>query len=268
MEHNVENRVQGGYIMNYPDGPELAKTLLAEKPDDLHTKVGIKLGISRSDAKNFDYAILYGAFINKLATMLNKSFDETKILYDDFWNSVPALKSLKEDLTNQWLKNDKKYIIGIDGRRIYTRSEHSLLNYLFQSGGVIAAKYTTVFLFEQLESKGYCISPFKGIPDVCSMIEYHDECQIAISKKSGIIKNLKHFKLEDDAKIFKDTYKGKNQLSNIKVNSDPSKGFFICLPNDVSISIEEATKKTEQVLNLQFKLGFEWDFGKNWYQCH
>ena len=146
---SLENRVQGGYVMSYPNGPELAVALLAEKPNDLHTINGIKLGISRTDAKSFGYAILYGAFINKLAAMLNKSFDETKILYEEFWNSVPALKALKEDLTKEWIRNDKKYITGIDGRRIYTRSEHSLLNYLFQSGGVVAAKYTTVFIVEE-----------------------------------------------------------------------------------------------------------------------
>jgi DNA polymerase I-like protein with 3'-5' exonuclease and polymerase domains len=113
---SLENRVQGGYVRDYPFGEDLAVALLAEKPLDLHSLNAIKLGISRSDAKSFRYAILYKAFINKLAAMLNKSFDETKILYEEYWNSVPALKALKEDLTQEWIRNDKKYITGIDSR--------------------------------------------------------------------------------------------------------------------------------------------------------
>jgi hypothetical protein len=263
---SLENRVQGGYVMSYPNGPELAVTLLAEKPFDLHSIVGVKLGISRTDAKSFNYAVLYGAFINKLAAMLNKSFDEAKILYEEFWNSVPALKALKEDLTKEWIRNDKKYITGIDGRRIYTRSEHSLLNYLFQSGGVIAAKYVTVFIFEELQSQGYCISPFKGIPDVCSMIEYHDENQLAVRKALRVLR-LTSFKTEEEAQEYKKNYTG-DQLSNIKVFSDPSKGFYICEPNPVSLAIKKATDRTEKLLSLKFELGFEWDLGKNWFQCH
>ena len=100
------------------------------------------------------------------------------------------------------------------------------------------------------------------------MIEYHDECQIGISKKSKIIKEVKYFATESEAEAFKKSYTGNNQLSNIKVHSDPSKGFFICLPNAVSIAIENATKRTEKVLNLQFDLGFEWDLGRDWHQCH
>lgn len=264
---SLENRVQGGYVRDYPDGENLACALLAEKPNDLHSINATKLGISRNDAKSFGYAILYGAFISKLAVMLNKSFDETKELYDNYWDSVPALKSLKEDLTTEWINTNKKYIIGIDGRRIYTRSEHSLLNYLFQSGGVVAAKYVTLFIFKELEDKGYCISPFRGKPDICSMIEYHDENQIAVLKSKNIIK-IKSFKTEEEAKEYISNYKDKYQLSNVKPFSNPDKGFYISLPNDVSKAIYHATKHVEKLLKLKFELGFEWDLGKNWYQCH
>ena len=34
-------------------------------------------------------------------------------------------------------------------------------------------KYVTILLMQDMEKQGYCISPFKGVPDVCSMIEYH-----------------------------------------------------------------------------------------------
>ena len=66
-----------------------------------------------------------------------------------------------------------RFIIGVDGRKINTRSQHSLLNALFQSGGVICAKYATVFIFQLLEEQGLRCNPFESDIDVCGMIEYH-----------------------------------------------------------------------------------------------
>lgn len=53
---SLENRIQGHYVYKYEGGPELAKTLLAEKPNDLHTINSQKLGISRDNAKALTYA--------------------------------------------------------------------------------------------------------------------------------------------------------------------------------------------------------------------
>lgn len=170
---SLENRIQGHYVFPYEFGEELAESLIADKPNDLHTLNSIKLGISRDQAKSITYAILYGCAPNKLEKMLGVSKERAEELYSDFWNAVPALKALKSDLEKFWNSTGKKYILGIDGRKIFTRSKHSLLNFTFQSGGVICAKYVTVILFDLMERKGYCTDPFKGKPDVCSMIEYH-----------------------------------------------------------------------------------------------
>lgn len=258
---SLENRVQGGYVMKYPQGQELAEMLLAEKPNDLHSVNARKLGISRSDAKSFGYAILYGASAKKLSNMLNVPLEKGKELYDNFWEAVPALKQLKDNLTKHWETNDKKWIQGIDGRKIMVRSPHSLLNFLFQSGGVISAKYTTIFLMQELELIGYNIDPFISQPSVCEMISYHDEAQLAV--KNGIIK-FETFNTKEEAENFKNNWVGEGQLSNIKEGSK----WYVALPNPVSISLEKATKKTEEILQLQFELAFEYDVHRNWYSCH
>lgn len=258
---SLENRVQGGYVMKYPQGQELAEMLLAEKPNDLHSVNARKLGISRSDAKSFGYAILYGASAKKLSNMLNVPLEKGKELYDNFWEAVPALKQLKDNLTKHWETNDKKWIQGIDGRKIMVRSPHSLLNFLFQSGGVISAKYTTIFLMQELELIGYNIDPFISQPSVCEMISYHDEAQLAV--KNGIIK-FETFNTKEEAENFKNNWVGEGQLSNIKEGSK----WYVALPNPVSISLEKATKKTEEILQLQFELAFEYDVHRNWYGCH
>ena len=258
---SLENRVQGGYVMKYPQGQELAEMLLAEKPNDLHSVNARKLGISRSDAKSFGYAILYGASAKKLSNMLNVPLEKGKELYNNFWEAVPALKQLKDNLTKHWEANDKKWIQSIDGRKIMVRSPHSLLNFLFQSGGVISAKYTTIFLMQELELLGYNIDPFISQPSVCEMISYHDEAQLAV--KNGIMK-FETFNTKEEAENFKNSWQGEGQLSNIKEGSK----WYVTLPNPISLSLEKATKKTEDTLKLQFELAFEYDVHRNWYGCH
>lgn len=258
---SLENRIQGGYVKKYEKGEELAEMLLAEKPNDLHSINSVKLGISRSDAKSFGYAILYGASAKKLSKMLNISIEKAKELYDSFWEAVPALKQLRDALIKHWEGTDKKYIQGIDRRKINVRSPHSLLNFLFQSGGVIAAKYTTVFLMQELEKLGHCIDCFVGKPTVAEMISYHDEAQLMVKKD---IISFETFNSEEEAKEFKKNWRAEGQLSTIKEGTK----WYVALPNDISKSIEKATKKTEELLKLQFQLSFEYDVHKNWYGCH
>lgn len=258
---SLEARIQGHYCWKYTDGQELAKTLLAEKPNDIHTVTGLKLGIPRSDAKSVNYMLIYGGKIPKVQSMLNVDKNRATEIFNGFWDSVPALKELKQAITKHWQDNDKKFITGIDGRKITTRSEHSLLNSAFQSAGVIAAKYVTVIMMKELENKGYNTNPFNGKPDVCSMIEYHDECQLFLTKN---IPTFNTFTSEEAAKEFVKNWTGQGQLSAIS----EGKTWYVCIPNDISLSIEKAIKKTEEILKLNVELGYEWIVSNTWYGCH
>lgn len=258
---SLEARIQGHYCWKYTDGQELSKTLLAEKPNDIHSLTGIKLGISRGDAKSVNYMLIYGGKVPKVQAMLGVDKERATEIYEGFWDSVISLKELKEAVVEHWRGNDKKYIIGIDGRKIVTRSEHSLLNGCFQSAGVIAAKYVTVLMIQELEKKGYNTNPFEGSVDVCSMIEYHDECQLFLTKN---IPTFEVFKTKEEAVSFTDTWKGKEQLSAISEGNS----WYVSLPNDVSIAVNSAIKKTEKILKLNVELGYEWIISKNWYGCH
>lgn len=170
---SLEARIQGHYVKKYPFGAELAESLIAEKPNDVHSVNSRKLGIDRGTVKSVAYAILYGCSPKKLEDMLSYTPDQAKQFYDDYWDAVPALRDLKKAVEEFWNANGKNFVPGIDGRKLNTRSKHSLINLLFQSCGVIAAKYVTVLLMQDMEEQGYCIDPFKGKPEICSMIEYH-----------------------------------------------------------------------------------------------
>lgn len=191
--------------------------------------------------------------------MLNVSKSRAKEIFNDFWEAVPALKSLKEALVRFWERSNKEYILGVDGRKILTRSKHSLLNFLFQSGGVIATKYTNIFLFEELEKKGYCIDPFEDKPEICDMIDYHDECQISVIPNLLVFKT---FDTEEEAKEF--------AVENNTSEPLPSKegGYYVALESDVSKAIRNAIRRTEKQLKLNVSLGFEYFVGRNWADCH
>ena len=176
---SLEARIQGHYILPF-DGEELANSLLAEKPNDSHTITGKKLGISRGDAKSLNYLLCYGGSSKKAANMLVVSQSEADVLVDGYWEAVLPLKKLRDALKNAWEKRGKTNIVAIDGRKINIRSQHSLINFLFQSGGVICAKYSTVFLYKLLEEQGYKCNPFEHeVIDMSSMIEYHKSCGFA-----------------------------------------------------------------------------------------
>jgi hypothetical protein len=204
---------------------------------------------------------LYGAQPTKLSKMLNVDLPRGQELYNSFWEAVTPLKMLKENIEEEWMASNKQYIVSIDGRRIRTRSQHSLLNALFQSAGVVCAKYTTVIASEIMERElGLCIDPFIGEPDYCSMIEYHDEAQAYTNKK---FYEFKVFDTEGEAEEFVKNWDGE-QLSTI----GHGKKYYVCLPNTISRAIIEATKRVEKLLDLKFELGIEWIVGKNWYECH
>ena len=78
------------------------------------------------------------------------------------------------------------------------------------------------------------------------------------------IPEFKTFESEDEAKNFVKFWEGIGQLSDVS----EGKTWYICLPNVVSIAIEEAIKKTEEILKLNVNLGYEWVVSNTWYGCH
>lgn len=223
-----------------------------------------QLGISRDDAKGVNYAILYGAAPPKLAKMLNLTKKESVDMYDTYWASKPSMKQLKEKVEGFWNSTNRVYIPSIDKRKILIRSQHSLLNALFQSAGVICAKYVAVYMYEEFEKLGYCVDVFEGKPDVASMIEYHDEIQLYVHPK--FIENI-YFDTEKEAKEYLKTVDNTHQYSAVSHDKHNGK-YYVTLPNVVSKGIQNAITKTEERLKLKVNLGYEWIVNEDWYGCH
>lgn len=259
---SLEARVMGHYVLPYQDGAALAEALVAEKPNDIHSINARKLGIDRSSAKSFSYAAIYGAQPKKLSKMLGITEAEGKRLFNEYWDAVPALKELKAKVELVWERSGKKTIPGLDGRLLSTRSKHSLINVLFQSGGAIAAKWSAVRLAQAMEEQGILGDPLKHeLQDVKVwwLIHMHDEQQMACHPS---LLKVKVFANDDDAKEFAKNNSGCSAIGH------GSKGPYIGLKTLPVECIEIGIKKACEELKLRVNLGFEYIPGKSWGQCH
>lgn len=259
---SLEARIMGHYVIPYKDGTSLAEALVAEKPNDIHSINARKLGIDRSAAKGFSYAAIYGAQPKKLAKMLGITEEEGKRLFNEYWDAVPALKELKQSVEKEWEQTGKKHIKGLDGRLLKTRSKHSLINVLFQSGGAIAAKWSSVLIAEYLAERNLLGNPFEHTKEdakVWFMIAYHDECQFAVHPS---LMKVKVFSTEDEAKAFSKTTEGSSAIGH------GSKGYYVGLKTVPVEAIASGIKQACQDMQLHVDLGFEWIPGTTWAQCH
>ncbi|AOQ26890.1 DNA polymerase protein [Vibrio phage S4-7] len=97
---------------------------------------------------------MYGAQAPKIAVMLGVSRDTGQKVIDAFWDTNFGLKGCKEYLEKFWISTGKKYILGFDKRKIYIRSQHSLLNAYLQSGGAIGMDIAGILWHERALKEG------------------------------------------------------------------------------------------------------------------
>jgi DNA polymerase I-like protein with 3'-5' exonuclease and polymerase domains len=171
---SLEMRCLAHYIGLWDQG-EFGQTVIQgskEEGTDPHTLNMKALGIdSRHIAKTWFYAWLYGAGNTTLATYLGCSVKKAKQKNDEFLSNSPYLNKLKKAIDAKVKK--KKYLKGLDNRRLLIRSAHSALNTLLQSAGAIIMKKALVFLDDSLQEQGFI--PGENYEFVANV---HDEWQI------------------------------------------------------------------------------------------
>jgi len=130
---------------------------------------------ARNLSKTLTYSVLYGAGPAKVGTTVGGSAKEGGRLIDNFMRNTPSLKKLKDKVDRF---SAKGWVPGLDGRKIWVRSEHAALNSLLQSAGAIIAKKWIVVFTEELKSRKI---PYKLLAWV------HDEVQLETSPEYGDI---------------------------------------------------------------------------------
>lgn len=155
---------------------------------DIHTKNQMAAGLpERNMAKTFIYGFLYGAGDAKIGEIVGGTAEHGAELRKKFLKATPAIKKLQQSVKNllstynvemrqrEW---KTRYLRGLDGRLLYTRSIHSALNLLLQSAGAIVCKYWIVRTEERLLNLG-----LDHGKDFQLMAWIHDEMQIACRTK-------------------------------------------------------------------------------------
>lgn len=180
----LEARMEAHYCYTFPGGVEYANELL---DGDLHQKNANIFGCTRDVAKGIKYACSYGAQPKKISMTLKCSIAKARRLYNNFWRSSTALAALKEHLTKLWTDRGGKeggYLKGLDGRKLFPRSEHSIVNMLFQSAGSIVVKTATILVDRKVTERRL---------NAKQMLHFHDEFQYEVHK--GNIHELKEISL-------------------------------------------------------------------------
>lgn len=165
----VEAKIESHYCWRYDEGERrYCNSLLQEKPLDVHTLMAARISeeigraFERTPAKSVKYGITYGAQAAKVASIIGESEAMGKIVFDAFWEAAKPLALLKDRLQEYWeKKTKKKFVLGIDGRKVPTRAAHAILNSLFQSGGVICAKRAMVIHEWKMKQEGLYVDFFK-----------------------------------------------------------------------------------------------------------
>ena len=177
----LELRCLAHYMHPY-DGGEYAHEILN---GDIHTKNQINAGLpTRNNAKTFIYGFLYGAGDAKIGSIIKGTKEDGKRIKKKFLEATPAIKKLKqkieETLVEYTSRNSqrwkRRYLRGLDGRKLHVRSTHSALNLLLQSAGAIICKKWIVRTEERMIELGYKHG-WDG--DFAYMAWVHDEIQVA-----------------------------------------------------------------------------------------
>ena len=141
---------------------------------DIHTANQNLAGLkSRSQAKTFIYAFIYGAGNEKLGTVVGGGKQDGQRLKQRFLSNLPSLRNLKDRVTRAAAKG---FIKGLDGRKIYIRSAHSALNALLQGGGSIVMKKALELLNQYI---------IEHELDAHFVANIHDEWQIEVAEKDA-----------------------------------------------------------------------------------
>jgi DNA polymerase I-like protein with 3'-5' exonuclease and polymerase domains len=161
---------------------------------DVHTQNQKAAGLeTRDQAKTFIYAFLYGAGPAKIGSIVGGNAKAGEKLINAFLKNTPALQRLRNTVSRY---AGKGFVPGLDGRKIWVRSEHAALNSLLQGAGAIVMKKALVLFYDKTKANKW---PVKLVANV------HDEFQLEVPKeyativgeaaKASIVEAGEYFKL-------------------------------------------------------------------------
>ena len=173
----LELRALAGYLKKYDGGiyAQAAVDGTKDKGSDVHSLNRDALGLSSRDtAKTFFYAFIYGAGDQKLGKILGGGAKRGKQGRAALLSGIRGLMELTKKVKQVYRR--RGHLIGLDGRELHIRSEHSALNTLLQSAGAILMKKALILLDERLKMH-YKEGDYEFVANI------HDEFQIEVKEE-------------------------------------------------------------------------------------
>jgi DNA polymerase I len=196
----LELRVLAHYMARWDDGAYADVVVNGRKEDesDVHNVNKRAAGLQQRDsAKTFIYALIYGAGDEKLGSIVYEDgTDEQRAAFLRKYTTkaarAKALRKLGAARRARIMENlpalgelvrmvkrtakERGYLIGLDGRRLHVRSDHSSLNTLLQSGGAIVMKKALVLFDREVARHPELVGQVYYVANV------HDEFQLETEK--------------------------------------------------------------------------------------
>ena len=155
----LELRCLAGYLAYWDDG-EYAR-VVTDESIDIHVFNQEMFGVATRDiSKRLLYGIAYGCGALKAGTIIDPNEKNELVLrklgstaINSFMKGIPALKELKDRIAHNIAK--REYLIGLDGRPLFCRSDFKGLNVLLQSSGALIMKQVVIELHNKMYDLGY-----------------------------------------------------------------------------------------------------------------
>ncbi len=138
---------------------------------DIHTTNQVAAGLgSRDESKTFIYAFIYGAGSKKIGSIIGGSERDGERIKEKFLRATPSLRHLREKVERI---AQRRWVRGLDQRKIIIRYPHAALNTLLQGAGATVMKYALTLLEEYVINK-----QIKAFP----VVNVHDEFQYEVEE--------------------------------------------------------------------------------------
>lgn len=185
---SLELLVLGHYLHPFDNGQFCDR--VSDPTRDPHTEHAAITGLNRDDTKTVTYLSIYGGGAGRAAEELEVEEDEVpqwlkykhlpallkraksmagstwveptdrelallakghKVI-KDFEAGIPGWKDCKEQVTQAAIQ--RRWLKGLDGRKLYVRKAHAALNTLLQGGGAIICKLWMIIMHRMLAERG------------------------------------------------------------------------------------------------------------------
>ena len=141
---------------------------------DIHRANQAAAGLeSRDKAKTFIYAFIYGAGSKKIGSIIGGSERDGERAKEKFLRATPSLRSLREKVERV---AQRRWVRGLDQRKIIIRHPHAALNTLLQGAGAIVMKCALTLLENYVINKR-----IKAFP----VVNVHDEFQYEVEESKA-----------------------------------------------------------------------------------